>query len=109
RRMKTIAVDVAIIGAGTAGLTARREAAKRAAAVVLIEGGPEGNYRAGGGRIDGRALLERVRSERDLFLGFVLDSVDKIPSAQRLRGHARFVEPSVVHVDDHTRAAARAG
>src|SRR5262245_504877 len=137
--MKTITVDVAIIGAGTAGLSARREAANLGASVVLIEGGPYGTTcaRVGcmpsklliaaadaahqvahagrfgirvpdGVRIDGRAVLERVRSERDRFVGFVLDSVEKIPAAQRLRGHARFIEPTVLHVDDHTRVAAKA-
>src|SRR5262245_18079544 len=40
--VKTITVDVAIIGAGTAGLTARREVTKHGASVVLIEGGPYG-------------------------------------------------------------------
>jgi dihydrolipoamide dehydrogenase len=36
-----------------------------------------------------------VRSERDRFVGFVVDAVERWPQAQRLRGHARFV-------DDHT-------
>ncbi|MGH8659218.1 MAG: dihydrolipoyl dehydrogenase [Gammaproteobacteria bacterium] len=40
--MTTRAVDVAIIGAGTAGLSARREAAKAGIRVVLIESGPYG-------------------------------------------------------------------
>ncbi|MGH8628426.1 MAG: FAD-dependent oxidoreductase, partial [Gammaproteobacteria bacterium] len=40
--MTTLAVDVAIIGAGTAGLVARREAAKAGTRVVLIESGPYG-------------------------------------------------------------------
>jgi len=40
--MRTLQTDVAVIGAGTAGLAARRAAAARGAAVVLIEGGPNG-------------------------------------------------------------------
>src|ERR1700690_687053 len=100
--MKTQHVDVAVIGAGTAGLAARREAARLGAAGVLIEGGPYGttcarvgcmpsklliaaaeasHQVAGAGRfgirvpdgvrVDGRAVLERVRRERDRFVGFV--------------------------------------
>ena len=40
--MPTLTVDVAVIGAGSAGLTARRQAAKLGASVVLIEHGPNG-------------------------------------------------------------------
>src|SRR4030095_10991219 len=55
--MKTIAVDVAIIGAGTAGLTARREAAKRDASVVLMEGGPYGTTCARVGCMPSKLLI----------------------------------------------------
>jgi dihydrolipoamide dehydrogenase len=137
--MNTLRVDVAVIGAGTAGLAARREAAKRGARVVLIEGGRYGTTcaRVGcmpsklliaaadaahhvahadafgirvpdGVRVDGRAVMERVRRERDRFVGFVLDSVELIPAAERLRGHARFAGPTTLLVDDHTRVEARA-
>jgi dihydrolipoamide dehydrogenase len=137
--MKTHHVDVAVIGAGTAGLSARREAAKLGASVVLIEGGPYGTtcarvgcmpsklliaaaeaaqHVAGAGRfgirvpdgvqVDGPAVLARVRRERDRFVGFVLDSVAAIPAEQRLRGHARFVAPTTLLVDEHTRVEAKA-
>jgi dihydrolipoamide dehydrogenase len=137
--MQTRSVDVAVIGAGTAGLSARREAVKLGASVVLIEGGPYGTtcarvgcmpsklliaaadaaHHVGGAgrfgvrvpagvRVDGRAVLERVRAERDRFVGFVLESVERIPDEQRLRGHARFVGPTALEVDDHTRVDARA-
>jgi len=137
--MSTLRVDVAVIGAGTAGLAARREAVKRGAKVVLIEGGPYGTTcarvgcmpsklliaaadaahhvaQAGtfgirvpdGVRVDGRAVMERVRRERDRFVGFVLESVESIPAAERLRGHARFAGPTTLLVDDHTRVEAKA-
>jgi dihydrolipoamide dehydrogenase len=137
--MNTRRVDVAIIGAGTAGLAARREAVQLGASVVLIEGGPYGttcarvgcmpskllvaaaevaHQVAGAGRfgicvpdgvrIDGAAVLERVRRERDRFVGFVLESVEAIPAQQRVRGHALFAAPTVLLVDDHTRVEARA-
>lgn len=137
--MDTRTVDVAIIGAGTAGLATRREAAKLGATVVLIEGGSYGTTcaRVGcmpsklliaaadaahhvavagrfgirvpqGVRVDGRAVLERVRHERDRFVGFVLESVEAIPAEQRLRGRARFTGPTTLVVDDHTRVEAKA-
>jgi dihydrolipoamide dehydrogenase len=40
-----------------------------------------------GVRVDGRAVLERVRRERDRFVGVVIETVEAIPAAQRLRGH----------------------
>jgi dihydrolipoamide dehydrogenase len=46
-------------------------------------------------RIDGRAVMARVRAERDRFVGFVVDAVEQWPQAHRLQGHARFI-------DDHT-------
>jgi dihydrolipoamide dehydrogenase len=137
--MRTLTVDVAVIGAGTAGLSARREATKLGASVVLIEGGPYGTTcaRVGcmpsklliaaadaahhvatagrfgihvpdGVRIDGRAVLERVRRERDRFVGFVLGSVAAIPAAERVVGQARFIAPTTLQVGDHTRVESKA-
>jgi dihydrolipoamide dehydrogenase len=113
-------VDVAIIGAGTAGLAAYREVRDHTESVVLIEGGPHGTtcarvgcmpsklliaaaeaahavaeapvfgIRAGPPRIDGKAVMARVRAERDRFVGFVVDSVMSFPAEHRLEGHARF-------------------
>ncbi len=122
-------VDVAVLGAGTAGLAAYRAAAAESDRVLLIESGAYGTtcarvgcmpsklliaaaeavhharhagpfgIRVGEVRIDGRAVLERVRRERDRFVGFVLDSVEAIPDANKLRGRARFVAPDLLHVD----------
>jgi dihydrolipoamide dehydrogenase len=64
---------------------------------------------AGGAvRVDGPAVLERVRRHRDRFVGFVVSSVNDLPPEQRLRGRARFVTPTVLEVDDHTRVKAKA-
>lgn len=137
--MNTRRADVAVIGAGTAGLSARREAAKAGARVVMIESGPYGTTCArvgcmpsklliaaadvaheiggaarfgidvpGGARIVGHRVLERVRRERDRFVGFVLEATERIPSEQRIRGHARFVGPTALQIDDHTRVDAKA-
>ncbi len=136
---ETMKVDVAVIGAGTAGLNARREVEKRGGRVVLIEGGAYGTTCARVGcmpsklliaaadaahhleraplfgvhpgaerRIDGAAVMERVRRERDRFVGFVVNDTESIPAQQRLRGHARFVGPTALLVDERIRVEARA-
>lgn len=135
--MRTVKVDVAIIGAGTAGMTARRAAVKAGASTVLIEDGPYGTTCARVGcmpsklliaaadaaygasqassfgvhvenvRIDGAEVMQRVRSERDRFVGFVLSDIDHIPEDEKLRGRARFVSDTVLQVDGHTRVEAR--
>ncbi len=130
--MNKLAVDVAVIGTGTAGLAAYRAARAQGQTVVVIESGPYGTTCARVGcmpsklliaaseaahmlalapgfgvhpdaiRIDGKAVMARVRGERDRFVGFVLESVDNIPDADKLRGHARFTAPHTLQVDDHT-------
>ncbi len=56
-------------------------------------------------RIDGRAVMARLKRERDRFVGFVLESVDAIPERDRIRGYARFVDDRTLSVDDHTQVA----
>ena len=137
--MQTRRVDVAVIGAGTAGLNARREAERQGASTVLIESGPYGTMCArvgcmpsklliaaaevahtidhatpfgihvdGGARVDGPAVFERVRRERDRFVGFAVEDTEALSEDVRLRGSARFEAPGVLQVDDHTRVEARA-
>ena len=135
--MKTRNVDVAIIGAGTAGLNARRECEKAGVDWVLIESGPYGTTCARVGcmpsklliaaaesaheiarskqfgidvdswSVDGAAVMKRVQSERDRFVGFVVESTQAIPEKHRLRGHARFTGPTTLQVGDHTRVQAQ--
>jgi dihydrolipoamide dehydrogenase len=122
-----LSVDVAVIGAGTAGLAAYRAATKRGARVVLIEAGPYGTTCARVGcmpskllvaaaeaahhaqkaralgvhaeiTIDGEAVLARVRRERDRFVGFVVDATETIPEEHRLLGRARFTAPGKLDV-----------
>lgn len=131
--MKRINTDVAIIGAGTAGLTAYRAVKTAGLRAVLIESGPYGTTCARVGcmpsklliaaadaahgtstaadfgvhidgevRIDGREIMERVKRERDRFVGFVLESVDNIPDADKVRGHAKFLSATELQIDDHT-------
>ncbi|MEW7848491.1 dihydrolipoyl dehydrogenase [Massilia aurea] len=130
--MKQLNVDVAIIGTGTAGMTAYRAAKAQGAHTVVIESAQYGTtcarvgcmpsklliaaaeaahalhtagpfgVHAGAVRIDGPAVMERVQRERDRFVGFVLDAVEAIPVHDRLQGKARFTGPCTLQVDDHT-------
>jgi dihydrolipoamide dehydrogenase len=131
--VNSIATDVAVIGAGTAGLAAYRAARAAGARAVIIEGGPYGTTCARVGcmpsklliaaaeaahapsrwkelglrlkgvvDVDDRAVMERLRRERDRFVGFVLEGVEAIPAADRVRGYARFVGPHRLRVDDRT-------
>ncbi|WP_372882034.1 dihydrolipoyl dehydrogenase [Psychromonas sp.] len=53
-------------------------------------------------RIDGSKVMQRVRSERDRFVGFVLDGVDQIPEQDKLIGKATFTSETQLQIDDHT-------
>src|SRR5690606_41652300 len=55
--MKTVKVDVAIIGAGTAGLTAYKAATKAGARTILIEQGPHGTPGARVGCMPSKFLI----------------------------------------------------
>ena len=58
-------------------------------------------------RIDGSAVMDRVRRERDRFVGFVLRDVESIPATDRLRGHASFVDDHTLEIDGNRRVVAR--
>ncbi|GEA61226.1 dihydrolipoyl dehydrogenase [Vibrio comitans] len=128
---KTLTVDVAIIGSGTAGLSAYRAAKLKTPNVVMIEGGQYGTTCArvgcmpsklliaaaerahqvetsekfgisynGEHQIDGRQIMGHLKSERDRFVGFVIEGVNAIPEQDRLVGHARFVDQHTIKIDD---------
>ncbi|MEQ8514886.1 MAG: dihydrolipoyl dehydrogenase, partial [Chromatocurvus sp.] len=50
--------------------------------------------------VNGAAVLERVRRERDAFVGSVLAAVAAIPAAHKLVGCARFLQPGTLAVGD---------
>ncbi|MGD8907638.1 MAG: FAD-dependent oxidoreductase, partial [Gammaproteobacteria bacterium] len=136
--METRQVDVAIIGAGTAGLNARRAVEREGGRPLLIESGPYGTTCARVGcmpsklviaaadvaheidgaarfgirvpeyEVDGSAVMDRVRSERDRFAGGVVRDTEALPEEQRLRGHARFTGPTSLLVDNRVEVKARA-
>lgn len=118
-------VEVAIIGAGTSGMGAYREALKHTDSIVLIEGDQYGTTCARVGcmpsklliapaearhrtekfdafglrgdmpEVDGKAVMKRVRDERDRFVGFVKESVEEFKAEHRVIAKAKFI-------DDHT-------
>jgi len=136
--MDTRQVDVAIIGAGTAGLNARRAVEREGGRPLLIESGPYGTTCArvgcmpsklmiaaadvarevaGANRfgiqvpefsIDGEAVMARVRRERDRFAGGVIRDTEALPEEQRLKGHARFTGPTSLLVEEKLRVEANA-
>ncbi|KQU45189.1 hypothetical protein ASG67_16100 [Sphingomonas sp. Leaf339] len=122
--------DIAIIGAGTAGLKAYKAAIAHGADVLLIERGEGGStctrvgcmpsklliaagrtahearqanrfgVRIDGLEIDGPAVLARMRRERDRFVASILDEYHAIPAKHRLHGSARFTAPHSLMVGD---------
>ncbi|MFG6431388.1 dihydrolipoyl dehydrogenase [Roseateles sp. LYH14W] len=124
-----LSCDVAIIGGGTAGMAAYRAARVHTDQVLLIEADRFGTTCARVGcmpsklliaaadaaqavrdahrfgvnaeapRIDGKAVMQRVRSERDRFVGFVLNTVDGWPENTRLNGRARFIDARTLEVN----------
>ncbi|MFW6092401.1 MAG: dihydrolipoyl dehydrogenase [Pseudomonadota bacterium] len=126
--MRTHDVDIAIVGAGTAGLNAIREAQRSGKRWVLIEPGPYGTtcarvgcmpsklliaaaetahaiagadtfgIRVHGMTVDSAAVMERVRRERDRFTSFAVKETESLPAEQRLDGTARFVDARTLDV-----------
>lgn len=121
-------VDVAIIGAGTAGLSAYREVRKRTDRIAMIESGPFGTtcarvgcmpsklliapadarhrlaalpafgIHSDAGKVDGRAVMKRVREERDRFVGFVKDAIHGFDQRHIVRAHAAFDDPHTLRL-----------
>ncbi len=128
--MKERRVDVAILGTGTAGMGAYRAARKHTQSLAVVESGEYGTtcarvgcmpsklllaaaeaahatreahrfgVEAGAPRVDGRAVMDRVRRERDRFVGFVVEAVEDWPVDQRIQGEARFLDDHRIQVGD---------
>lgn len=126
---KNISVDVAVIGAGTAGLVAVSQVMQKTQDFVLIQDGPMGTTCARVGcmpskaliqaaedfhrraffkrkgilgaeslRVDGAAVMLRVRELRDHFAGGMVDKTTRY-GERLLQGHARFVDINRLDVD----------
>lgn len=135
--MKVINVDVAIIGTGTAGMGAYRAAKKYTDKVVVIEGGAYGTTCARVGcmpsklliaaadasyhanqtdqfgiqvdriSVNGKAVMKRIQTERDRFVGFVVESVESFDEQDKIRGFAKFLDEHTLQVDDHSQVIAK--
>ena len=127
---ETLHCDVAVIGAGTAGLAAERAARSAGASTLLID--PEyagttcatvgcmpsklliaASHAAHAARsanmfgihvenvaIDGKMVMQRVRDERDRFARLTRESIADIPEKVRLQGRAQFVSENMLRLDD---------
>lgn len=124
-------VDIAIIGAGTAGMGAYRAAQEHSDNVVLIEGDQYGTTCArvgcmpsklliaaaeaaheigkapgfgvhvhGPTRIEGAEVMDRVRRERDRFVGFVKEAVEEWPAVDRIMARATFKDDHTLDLDN---------
>ncbi len=129
--------DVAVIGAGTAGLVAEKRARDQGASTRLIDVAFAGTTCATVGcmpsklliaaadaaqavrdaaefgisattQIDGEAVMQRLRQYRDAFVKGVTDSIAGLPAGICMRGRAHFIAPGQLELDDGTRINARA-
>lgn len=131
-------VDVAIIGAGSAGLTATGRVRRKTDSFVLINGGELGTTCARVGCMPSKAAiqvaedfhrrtlfdregiegeselsvnfedaLEHVRDLRDIFVDQVLMTSTDNMGEELIEGHARFLEPDLLQIDDGQRIRAK--
>ena len=135
--MADLTCDVAVIGAGTAGLAAERAARKAGAKTLLFDDRFAGTTCAGVGcmpsklliaaadaaydarkaavfgvttnvSVDGRAVMERVRKERDRFVAATLKSIEAIPAGICIKQRARFAGQDDAMAGDGRKVQAKA-
>ncbi|APQ11853.1 dihydrolipoyl dehydrogenase [Pseudomonas oryzihabitans] len=129
--------DVAVIGAGTAGLAAERAARRHGARTLLIDDRWAGTTCASVGcmpskllivageahhevqragtfgievgkvRVDGAAVMARVRRERDHFVAATQQGFEKLPEGVAQQATARFVAPDRLQLSDGRTVRAR--
>ncbi|MDO5058816.1 MAG: dihydrolipoyl dehydrogenase [Neisseria sp.] len=136
--MKQLQADVVVIGGGTAGMGAFRNARLHTENVYLIESNVFGTTCARVGCmpsklliaaaearyhalhtdpfgvhldkasvvVDGVEVMNRVKSERDRFVGFVVSDVEEWPAERRIMGAAKFIDANTIQIDDHTQIQA---
>jgi dihydrolipoamide dehydrogenase len=130
--------DVAVIGAGTAGLAAERSARAAGATTLLIDDRFAGTtcalvgcmpsklliaaaasaYDVGRAgvfgvvvpqyHVDGAAVLRRVRAERDAFVAATRESIAALPDGVRVTARATFENATTLRLDDGRCVTAKA-
>ena len=130
--------DVAVIGAGTAGMSAERAARDAGAATLLIDPDFRGTLCANTGcmpsklllaaahaahdarrapvfgvhpgdlRIDGPAVMTRLREQRDRFVAGTRKAYDRLPEGVMIRARASFAGPNLLALSDGRRVQAGA-
>ncbi|MEH3022540.1 MAG: dihydrolipoyl dehydrogenase [Pseudomonas oryzihabitans] len=133
----TLHCDVAVIGAGTAGLAAERAARRQGARTLLIDDRWAGTTCAAVGcmpskllivageahhevrraatfgievgdvKVDGAAVMARVRRERDHFVAATQEGFARLPEGVAQRATARFVAPDRLRLSDGRTVQAR--
>ncbi|CAN6960217.1 MULTISPECIES: dihydrolipoyl dehydrogenase [unclassified Psychrobacter] len=122
-------VSVAVIGAGTAGQNAFRQASKTKDDIVIINDGfwtttciavgcmpsklliaaadraHDANHSAefgihGSAQINGKQVMERVRTERSHFESYIEKQVDSWPDHKKIAGRAHINEQGLIEVND---------
>jgi dihydrolipoamide dehydrogenase len=58
--------------------------------------------------VDGRAVMARVREERDRFVAETLKSIERIPAGICVRRRARFSDATTLALDDRRKVSAKA-
>lgn len=136
--MSPLHCDVAVIGAGTSGMAAERTARRAGASTLLIDAGFSGTTCASVGcmpsklliaaadaahavrhaegfglkatlnEIDGAAVMNRVRKERDAFVAGVLKDYASLPDGVRIDATARFNGPTSLALSDGRHVDAKA-
>ncbi|MDK4688802.1 dihydrolipoyl dehydrogenase [Kingella negevensis] len=136
--MKKINADVVVIGGGTAGMGAYRNALLYTKNAYLIESHVFGTTCARVGcmpsklliaaaearhhalhtdpfgvhldkssiTVNGEEVMNRVKSERDRFVGFVVSDVEEWDADKRIMGAAKFIDEHTIQIDDHTQIMA---
>jgi dihydrolipoamide dehydrogenase len=135
--MNEISCDVAIIWAGTAGLAAEQAAREAGANTILIDVLFAGTtcatvgcmpsklllaaanaahhvrkssafgIRAASPTVDGAAVMDRLRKERDDFIADTLKAIEQIPPGHRMKGKTRFVDQTTLILDNGCKILAK--
>jgi len=136
--MEERSVDVLVIGAGSAGLNAVSALKSAGVDWLLVEADRYGTtcarvgcmpsklliaaanvahtvhdartfgIQVGDVAIDGEAVFQRVRKERDRFVKGVVEDTESLPEQRRLMGTARFENANTVIVGEQQRITAKA-